>query len=140
MFRALPPSVGYWLRANWISQVGKHIVYAYEFYLRFHSHSRSIVGDYTSAITSQQPTTANHYQNRQMHENEFLSPSSSKIRGTNSELFQQQQHGGTLSTGDIRHQHQSDFGIAGAANDAGKRIFAISNFAHFSDLSIKSRF
>lgn len=92
--------------------------------------SRSIVGgDYSSAITSQQPSTTNtHYQTRQMHENEFLSPSSSKIRGPNhSELFQQQHHGGPLipsSSGDIRHQHQSDFG--GTA-DAGYETIAGSN-------------
>lgn len=91
--------------------------------------SRSIVGGDYSSITSQQSSTASnsHYHNRQMHDAEFMSPSSSKIRGPNEHF---QQHGGPLissSPGDIRHPHQPDFGIGGTSNDAGYETIAGTN-------------
>lgn len=93
-------------------------------------HSRSIVGGDYSSITSQQSSTASnsHYHNRQMHDAEFMSPSSSKIRGPNEHF---QQHGGPLissSPGDIRHPHQPDFGIGGTSNDAGSLIFLLPSY------------
>ncbi|KAF7639498.1 C2H2-type domain-containing protein [Meloidogyne graminicola] len=110
MLRTLS-SVGRWIWANCFGQVRI-------FLCLINFTVRNIVSDYTSTITSQQSsaTSISHYQSRQINENEYLSPSSSKIRGANhSEIFQQH-----------RHQHQSDFGID-TANDAGYETIGSTN-------------